>query len=88
MDLLNERGLIDQIGVQGHAFNLNNANPNIVNANLNILGSTGLPVYVTELDLDGFDDYVQLTRFQRIFPVLWENENVQGITLWGYSSAA
>ena len=87
IELLIERGLLDQIGVQGHAFNLNNAIPNIVNANLNILGNTGLPVFVTELDLDGFDDYVQLRRYQQIFPVIWENEHIEGVTIWGYAAA-
>ena len=82
--LLQDRDLIDQIGVQGHAFNLNNANPNTVNNNLNSLGATGLPVFVTEFDLDGLDDYLQLQRFQRIFPVIWENEHVEGVTVWGY----
>ncbi len=87
VDLLVDRGLLDQIGVQGHAFNLNTANPAIVNANLNILGNTGLPVFVTELDLDGFDDYLQLQRYQRIFPVIWENEHVEGVTIWGYAAS-
>lgn len=87
INLLKDRGLIDQIGIQGHAFSINNLSPTTATINLNLLGSTGLPVYVTELDLDGFDDYVQLQRYQRIFPTLWEHQYVQGITIWGYASS-
>jgi endo-1,4-beta-xylanase len=39
---------------------------------------------VTELDIDGNDDAVQLAGYQKIFPVFWEHPSVRGITLWGY----
>ena len=42
-------------------------------ANLDLLASTGLPIYVTELDIDGPTDEVQLQDYQRIFPVFWEH---------------
>jgi endo-1,4-beta-xylanase len=58
--------------------------PNL-RANLDYLASkTALPIYVTELDVDGNDDPVQLAGYQKIFPVFWEHPAVQGITLWGY----
>ena len=44
----------------------------------------GLPIYVTELDIDGPTDEVQLADYQRIFPAFWEHPAVRGITLWGY----
>jgi hypothetical protein len=53
-------------------------------ANLDLLAATGLPIYVTELDIDGPTDEVQLADYQRIFPVFWEHPAVRGITLWGY----
>ena len=53
-------------------------------ANLDLLAATGLPIYVTELDIDGPTDEVQLADYQRIFPVFWEHPGVRGITLWGY----
>ena len=44
----------------------------------------GLPIHITELDIPGNDDPVQLANYQRIFPVFWEHPAVAGITLWGY----
>lgn len=83
--LLQAEALIDTIGVQGHAFS---TRPNIPMQthldNLDRAAATGLPIYVTELDIDGPTDEIQLADYQRIFPVFWEHPAVRGITLWGY----
>jgi len=90
INLLKDRGLIDGIGVQGHRFSLENVDTNTVKGNLQRLGATGLPVYVSELDLGNIadagtpDDNTQLQLYQKIFPVLWKSPAVKGITLWGY----
>jgi endo-1,4-beta-xylanase len=82
--LLQAEGLIDSVGVQGHAFSTRVPNT-VTEFNLNLLAAgTGLPIYVTELDIDGPTDEVQLADYQRIFPVFWEHPAVRGITLWGY----
>lgn len=52
--------------------------------NLDLLASTGLPIMVTELDIDGPTDEVQLAEYRRIFPVFWEHPSVIGVTLWGW----
>ena len=39
---------------------------------------------MTELDVDGTEDAVQLAGMQKIFPIYWEHPAVTGITLWGY----
>ncbi len=83
IDLLMEEDLIDAIGVQGHAFTLNNASANIVQSTLDLLAETGLPIMVTEMDIDGLDDELQLTRYQRVFPVIWEHPAVIGVNLAG-----
>ena len=85
IELLRSEGLVDAIGVQGHAFATTDKTPMSVHrANLDRLASTRLPIHVTELDVDGPDDAAQLRDYQRIFPVFWEHPAVQGITLWGY----
>jgi endo-1,4-beta-xylanase len=81
--LLQERGLIDTVGVQGHAFSTRGSMATHV-ANLDLLAATGLPIYVTELDIDGPSDDIQLADYQRIFPTFWEHPGVRGVTLWGY----
>ena len=81
--LLKTEGLIDTVGVQGHAFSTRVPAPTTM-ANLDLLAATELPIYVTELDIDGPTDEVQLADYQRIFPAFWEHPGVRGITLWGY----
>jgi len=53
INLLLDRDLIDAIGVQGHAFSTKYATVSNLKSTLSSLATTGLPVYVTELDIDG-----------------------------------
>ena len=69
--------------MQGHAFSTRVPSA-VTIANLDRLATAGLPIYVTELDIDGPTDEVQLADYQRIFPAFWEHPAVRGITLWGY----
>ncbi len=83
--LLQAENLIDGVGVQGHAFSTRPVTPMSVHiANLDLLASTGLPIYVSELDIDGPTDEIQLDDYKRIFPVFWEHPAIKGITLWGF----
>ncbi len=86
VNLLKERGLIDAVGVQGHSFSHDPAytTPASTKANLDLLAATGVPIMVTEFDIDGPTDQAQLTRYQNYFPVFWEHPAVIGVTLWGY----
>lgn len=90
INLLKERNLIDGIGVQGHRFELENAAVSTLKFNLDKLAATGIPVYISELDLGNLnnsgtpDDAIQLELYKKIFPVLWTHPGVKGITLWGY----
>ncbi|MEW6507136.1 MAG: endo-1,4-beta-xylanase [Bacteroidota bacterium] len=84
IDSLKVRGLIDGIGVQGHYFELRGYQPSVLQSNLNRLVETGLPVYITELDIDEADDTAQLNSYRTYFPIFWDNPGVKGITLWGY----
>jgi endo-1,4-beta-xylanase len=83
VSLLKERGLIDGIGEQGHAFTTAGTPSATLNENVNRLTATGLPVYITELDIDGPTDQIQLDEYKRVFPLFWENPGIKGITLWG-----
>ena len=85
VDLLHNENLIDGIGLQEHAFETTPDVPMSVHrANLDLLGQSGLPIYVTEMDIDGASDARQLADFRRVFPVFWEHSAVKGITLWGF----
>ncbi|MCX7984482.1 MAG: endo-1,4-beta-xylanase [Bacteroidetes bacterium] len=80
---LQSENLIDVIGEQGHAFTTT-ANSVVMRRNLDSLGSTRLPIQITELDIDGPTDEEQLTSYKRIFPLFYSHPSVQGITLWGW----
>lgn len=85
IDLLQKQHLIDGIGLQEHAFETSPDVPMSVHrTNLDKLAATGLPIYITEFDIDGPSDAQQLKDYQRVFPVFWEDQDVKGITLWGF----
>lgn len=84
INLLQAENLIDQVGVQAHAFSTRNASATQLKNSLDDLAAAGLPLYVTELDIDGATDQTQLNEYQRVFPVFWEHPAVHGITLWGF----
>jgi endo-1,4-beta-xylanase len=81
--LLKEDNLIDGIGFQAHAFSTTGSVRDM-EVNLDRLATAGLPIYVTELDIDGPTDQKQLSDYKNIFPVFWEHPAVKGITLWGF----
>jgi endo-1,4-beta-xylanase len=94
INLLKDRGLIDGIGVQGHYFEFRSHIGSTtgtyvydlatIKNNLNRLTATGLPVYITEFDIDEAIDSNQVAQYKIYFPILWANPGVKGITLWGY----
>jgi len=49
-----------------------------------LVSQTGLPVYITELDLPIADDSQQATILKDFVTAFWNDPNVPGITYWGY----
>lgn len=88
IDTLKVRGLIDGIGIQGHTFEFFGSgytnNIDTIKANLNRVGTLGLPIYISEFDMNAVNDSTQLQYYKTYFPIFWENQYVKGITLWGY----
>jgi uncharacterized protein YjdB len=84
INLLKADTLIDGIGIQAHAFSTYGIPASTIKSNLDLIASTGLPIYVSEFDIDGISDRVQLKEYMRVFPVFWNHPAVEGITLWGY----
>lgn len=82
--------LIEGIGVQGHfAYNQNGCGSYTldtakVKRNLDRLATTGLPVYVSEFDLNIGNDDEHDSKFMSLFRVFWEHPAVVEVTLWGY----
>ena len=84
VNLLNAEGLIDGIGEQAHAFTTRGVSSSVLKSNLDALAATGVPLYITEFDIDGPTDLEQLQEIRRVFPIFWEHPAVAGLTLWGY----
>lgn len=82
VELLQERGLIDAIGVQGHS--LERVPNTVMQANLDRLAETGLPIYVTELDVAVRDDLRQARRVRELYELFAAHPAVRGVTFWGY----
>lgn len=74
---------IDAAGCQAHDLNdMSGANFKTV---LNkIHTQTGLPIVISEYDINLQDDQLQLTRFKEQIPIMWEADYVAGVTFWGY----
>ena len=84
--LLQDRKLVDGIGEQGHF--LERADVAVVKANLDRLGATGLPIYISELDLNFADDARQANVMRDLFKVFWDHPSVGGVTHWGFRQGA
>lgn len=82
IELLKKRDLIDGIGCQAHY--LEKTKLSTIKKKLNKLEKLGLPIYISEYDVDARDDSVQLAIYKRQFPLFWNDEAIKGITLWGY----
>ncbi len=82
VNLLKERNLIDGVCEQGHF--LESAGAAGIKSRLDQMAATGLPIQITEFDLNFADDTQQLNKYKAIFPALWEHPAVEGITFWGY----
>jgi GH35 family endo-1,4-beta-xylanase len=82
INLLKERGLIDGVGEQAHY--LERAELPVVQEDLDALAATGLPIYVSELDVNFADDARQAQRLSELFTMFWNNPSVVGVTSWGY----
>jgi len=82
INILKDSSLIDGIGCQAHGFE--NTSAATIKANLDKLAATGLPIYISEFDLNFADDNQQKAKYQELFPVMWQHPAVKGVTIWGY----
>ena len=83
INLLKAENLIDGAGIQAHAFETTPATATL-KTNLDLIAATGVPLYITEMDVDGPTDAAQLADMKRLMTLFWEHPSVQGVTFWGY----
>ncbi len=79
-------GYVDAIGLQSHSL----YDPKVWSAQEikdkldYIHQKTGLPMYISEYDIEATDDQTQLNYMKMHFPIFYEHPQVKGVTLWGY----
>ena len=74
---------IHGVGAQAHACA--NLSASTVQMYIDkIATQTGLPIYISEYDLNIADDNQQQDVMQSQFTMFWNDSNVKGITIWGY----
>ena len=74
---------VDVAGCQAHDLNdMSGANFKTVLEKIH--NQTGLPIHISEYDINKEDDQLQLTRLKEQVPIMWEADYVVGITFWGY----
>lgn len=76
---------IDAVGAQAHdldhaAVSLGSMKPLIEKLH----NETGLPVYITELDISTDNDQTQLAAYKSYIPYFLNTEWIHGITIWGW----
>nr|BAF57440.1 putative glycosyl hydrolase family10 [uncultured symbiotic protist of Mastotermes darwiniensis] len=74
---------IQAIGIQCHQFNIDSLPAATAQSNVATLAASGKPIYSSEMDASGGES-AQCDTYKRIFPVLWKNTAVKGVTLWGW----
>jgi endo-1,4-beta-xylanase len=75
---------IDSVGSQSHGRSTQASANTLINLATKLHDDTGLPLYITEYDIDLNDDAAQLARYQAHFPFFLETEWIHGITVWGW----
>lgn len=76
---------VDAIGAQAHALDDGGVSlMTVQNFVKRLHDETGLPLYITEMDINTSDDAAQLNLYQRYIPFFRDSGYVKGITIWGW----
>lgn len=82
IQFLKAKNLVDAIGCQAHG--LEHVSPATLRRNLATLASLGLPIYISEYDINASNDQQQLEIMKTQFPIFWSDPHVRGVTFWGF----
>lgn len=75
---------IDGVGAQAHGLSSGVSTQTMKSLITKLHNDTGLPVYITEYDIDLNDDNAQLQKYQEHIPFFLETEWIKGVTIWGW----
>ncbi|MBC8034650.1 MAG: endo-1,4-beta-xylanase [Chitinophagaceae bacterium] len=82
-ELRNGGAPIDAIGVQGHVGR-QPRNPTEVLTDLDLFNVTGLPVQITEFDVNSPDELLQADYTRDFLIACYSHPGVTGFTMWGF----
>ena len=85
--LQQSRGRVDAIGLQGHFAGYPLPSFSEVARKLDVVASLGLPIRITELDIDIADETLQAEYLQGLLRLFYRHPAVQGVSLWGFWEA-
>ncbi|KAK3598375.1 hypothetical protein CHS0354_034548 [Potamilus streckersoni] len=74
------------IGVQGHFGQGVCPDPTLIKRRLDKLSETGLPIFITELDVVVSDENHRADCYEKALRVFFGHPSVQGILIWGFWS--
>ncbi|CAL1542280.1 unnamed protein product [Lymnaea stagnalis] len=72
------------VGVQSHFTNYAEPDMTLVKNRLDVLGSSGLPIWGTELDLAAHDETTRATWYENILRMYFSHKSVEGVLFWGF----
>ncbi|KAH7660983.1 Endo-1,4-beta-xylanase protein [Dioscorea alata] len=81
LDLQEQGAPVGGIGVQGH---IDNPVGPIVSAALDKLGTLGLPIWFTEMDVSSSNEFVRADDLEVMLREAYANPSVEGVMLWGF----
>jgi len=83
MNAIKGSGYVDAMGFQSHG--MESWDTATLHTKLEMVhNSVGLPIVISEYDVNIQDDNQQKTVLSQQFPLFWETNYVIGVTLWGY----
>jgi endo-1,4-beta-xylanase len=81
--LLEKGAPVDGLGLQGH-FNSNPIAPEQILKTLDRFGEFGLPIRITEFDLNSSDEELQALFLRDFYTAAFSHPRVVGIQMWGF----
>src|SRR5512133_675142 len=82
--MIKAKAPIDAIGCQAHdAWRLSTST---VKSNIDKLATLGLPIFITEYDIQQSDDTKQASIMKEQFTMFWNHPKIVGITYWGMTN--
>ncbi|XP_070190257.1 anti-sigma-I factor RsgI6-like [Littorina saxatilis] len=72
------------VGCQGHFGNEEDPNPDGIKQRLDTLAHAGLPIWITELDVQAQDENKRADFYERALTAMYGHHAVEGILIWGF----